>query len=574
MIRRWLAFLVLLFALPVFAQQGDKNEAAEKQRKAAILIDQVIADTPNLKLGENRAIVYATLGNIGWKNDPAAGRAFFENAIAELVAAQALAEATRKAMSAQSDLLQGQTVRPQILNIIARHDAEMALTALVKTRPIAVNDALRYQAGKGQKISNYSQYNYLAQNEFNLEQSFMRMAAEQKPEKAAKLLKDSLKKGISGETLNLLKKLYEKDPLAAASIGSEIADKLIKGKFLTANDQPDNAAINAATTFLTDFIRERNPNDKSFTFDESQMRTLAERLIAFQLDQGASYGYYAGSLIQVAEKFAPAAVERLKQTQRNSRGFQSDYNPELQKLLGADTTPEQLLAMAKRYPPNSQSRIYQTAAQKYAQAGDMALARQVIEDNFSDGPLESALASLDWQYVSNLQNNGKFAEAEHLIDEMPEVNRISALVNLANIAFDKDPVENQNYAVSVLTKARLLIGDKPENSTEMSNTLQIISALAKIDETQAFSQMESLLPQINEITDAAVVFTQFQGNSQIRQGEIVMSQGGSFGVYLDYGVFQTLIKKDFERTVNLIGAFSRIETRIRLRLQLAENGLN
>lgn len=576
-IRLWFSFVVVLM-IPAFslAQNTEaESQIKEKQRRQELLIEQIIADVPNLKLGENRAFVYATVGNIVWKNSPAVSQAFFETAIAELANAQAAAEASRKTVRANHDLLTSQLTRPQILNIIARRDAEIALDALVKTRPAAVIDALRIQAGRSQKVSNYTNNNYLALNELNLEQSFQRMAAEQKPERAAKLLKDSLKKGFSHESLNLIKKLHEKDPAGAAEIASEIVDKIAKSKFRTASGQPDSGALNAASGFLTEFIRERDPDDKSFKFDDVQMRGLADRLIAFHLDQGnAGYGHYIGTIIQIAEKLSPGSVDRLKRIQQNYSGFGHDFDPDLQKLLSSDISPEQLLADAKRFPVNSRAQVFQTVANKYAQAGNVDRARQVLEENFSDGALEGALHSLEYNTAYALQNAGKFAEVERLIEEMPEIHRYSALINLANTVFDRDPVENRAYALALLGKARGLIGEKPENNHEMSILIQLATSYARIDADQAFRSLESMLPQINEITNASIVVSAFQGNSSIRQGEVFLTQEGSFGVHLDHSVFQALSKTDFERTVNLINGFSRLETRLRLRLQLAESGLH
>ncbi len=59
----------------------------------------------------------------------------------------------------------------------------------------------------------------------------MRLAADQSPERAVKLLKESLKKGLTNETLGLLKKLHTKDAEAADKIASEVVGKLIQSRF-------------------------------------------------------------------------------------------------------------------------------------------------------------------------------------------------------------------------------------------------------------------------------------------------------------------------------------------------------
>jgi predicted deacetylase len=170
---------------------------------------------------------------------------------------------------------------------------------------------------------------------------------------------------------------------------------------------------------------------------------------------------------------------------------------------------------------------------------------------------------------------GKFAEAERLIDEMPEGQRQSSYIYLANNIYQQNPAENKSRAVAVLEKAHALISEKPENQTEMSQLMQIIAAYSNIETTKAFLLFEALIPQLNELADAAVVLNGFQGGSNIRQGEFVMAQGVSHGFYgADFSVFRAFLKNDFDRAMNLADGFTRREIRIALKLQLAENILD
>jgi hypothetical protein len=559
----------------MFAQNAD--DAKQRLQHRNMVIEQILADLPNLRLGENRAVVYAKVGNLIWDSDQKRARAFFQNAAGELMNAQMLAESNQKNTTFQNELLTGQSTRPQILNTIAPRDAELALDLLVKTRPSAIVKALSMALPKNSKISNYSNnFSYLAQNEFNMEQSFVRLAAEQSPNRAATLLKESLTKGLSNETLNLLKKLHEKDPDLAAGLGSEIVDKLIQSKF-TIDSQANYQNIQIAINFLSDFIRQRNPGDNSFRFSESEMHTLADKLISYYLDHRdgqASYLNY--SVIPIAEKLSPATVEQLKKISKNypGRGEFSGYDPELQKLLSSDKTAEELLAEAKNYSAFSRRQIYQTAANKYLQQSDFSRASGILNDNFSDDALDEAMKSLKSQWASNLISQGKFSDAETMIDEGPENTRNYQYINLANAIYQKDPKENKSYAMAVLSKARSLISERPENSAEMSNLMQIISAYTNIESSEAFRLFEPIVPQINELSDASAVLAEFQGGSGARDGETLISQGNSFGFYLDYSIFGQLSQKDFDRTMSLIDAFTRRETRISLKLQAAERLVN
>ena len=567
-------FCLLLFVFYAFAQNPD-DAAKIKQQRQTVLVEQILSDIPNLKLEENRALVYAKVGNLVWRTDEKRARSLFQNAVGELINAQILAEADKKHIGYQNDLLMGQNTRPQILNIIANRDAELALEYLYKTRPEKLLKALSVSTVKNSKINNSENYSYLVHNETNLEQSFIRLAADQNPERAVKLLKESLKKGLSGETLNLLKKLHEKDAESADNFASEIVGKLLQSNF-NGENQPNYQNINVATNFLTEFIRERTLTEKSLKFDNSQMKSLADKLISGYLQQGDRYGFSAYSILPIAEKFSPGSVEQLKQKQRNvgRHGFHSDYDPDISKLLNGETTAEQLLSEAKKFPKNSRRQIYQTAASMFAQQGDIQRAKEVLADTFSDEALEEAIRNLDWQYSYSLISQGKFAEAERMIDEFPENTRFGALVNLANAIYQQDPA-NKSYSMTVLGKARASISEKPEDTTEMAELMQIIMAYSTIESVEAFRLFESLIPQINELSEAAGIIYGFQRGSNVKNGEFLLTNGNPAGFYLtDFSVLAKLAKSDFDRLTILIDGFSRRESRIALKLQLAEGILN
>ena len=577
--RSLISLLLLIFPLCVFAQETD-DAAKEKQRRQVVLINQIISDIPQLKLNENRAFASAKVGNLVWKTDEKLARTLFQNSIGELINAQNLAESDTKNAPYQNSLLTGQNPRPQILNLIASRDAELALEYLVKSRPTKISKALFNSANKTSKISdtNYN-YAYLIQNETNLEQSFMRLAADQNPERAVKLLKESLTKGLTNETLSLLQKLHAKDAEAADELASEIVGKLIQKGFNTEN-QPYTQNASVAINFLTEFIREKNPTEKFIKFDNSQMQTLTDKLISFSLQSNDRYGNnYAYSLVPIAEKLSPGNVAKLKQGQNGNmrRGWGwGNSDPEINKLLSSgDSTPEMILGAAAKVPTASRSQIYQMAANKYAQQGNMSRATEVLGDNFSDDALDEMVRNLNFQYSYTLISAGKFAEAEKLIDNFPENTRISALVNLANAIYQKNPEENKSYAASVLGKARASISYKPEDTNEMSMLMQIISAYTVIEPAESFRMFESLVPQINEVTEAAAITYSFQRSSNVKDGEFLLTNGSSMGIFsFDYSIIKKLSEKDFDRTMNLINSFSRRETQVAMKLLLAEGILN
>ena len=570
---RWFSALIgLAFVLVTNAQNNDE-EAKEKLRQKLLLAESVQSDIVELALEENRAIALAKLGNSLWPLDEIRARGMFQEAVSELIAAQTAAEANRKTVQS-NELIAGQSTRPQVLNSIAQRDADFALQCFYKTRPAAVQRAMLNINLKDKKITGSPPNDtYLAQGELNMEQSFMRMAADQNPARAAELIKRALKTALSGETLNLLKKLHEKEPQTARELGSEAVSSLLKRSLMTDN-YLDHQSFQIAVSFLQDFNRERPGDNTSFRFDGAQMRQLAEKTISFYIEKVTQFGYGFGyQLVPIAEKLMPSAVERLKEADKgiSRRGLYPAYADEAtQKLMNNETPISEVLAQAPKLPVESRRQVYQQVASRLSGQGNFDQARAVLADNFSGDGLENAMNNLNANYAHHLTNQGKFAEAEALIDQFPDSNRYSALVSLASTVFSRDQ-KDKSYAVNLLEKARGQLPAKPETNAEMSYLMQIASAYSMIEPADARRMLEDMAPRINELMEAAIVVYGFQGSYNIRRGEMPVSQGNSLGVHIDSGIFRNIAKTDFEGAVSLISTFSRREMRIILKQQLLES---
>ena len=570
---RWFPVLAILFVcLPAFAQKEDEA-ARERQRKMMTLADSLIADARQLTLPENRAVVLANVGARIWETDQKRAQGLFADSISELLAAQADAEAERR-KDRPNEVLTGQSTRPSILRVMAGRNAGFALDSFYRTRPAAIERAMLGLNSKDHKIRSVPGNDaILAQNELTLEQSLVVLAADQDPNRAIALLQAALKKGITGEALNLLRKLHQANPAAAAEMGTEVTSQLMRKGFMSGS-QIDYAAVQTAFSFLQEHLRQRPATDKTFRFPAADMRSLADKLVAFVLERGSQSGYpYTQQLIPIAEKMRPDAVEKLNELNQNAprRGFARVEDPNYRRLMQNETPIEQILAEAPKIPVEMRRSIYHQAANRLAAAGDIARARQILSDNFSDEALVNAQESLNWFQAHQLINQGKFAEAEALIEEFPEGNRFSALISLAETVFNRDRVENKNQALGILSKAGSGIPSRPENNNELQQSVQLIAAYSRIEPSEAFRILEGLVPQINELSEAMMVVNSFNGAYNIRRGESVIAVGGPVGVQVDGSLIRGLAGVDFERTLTLVAGFSRRETRVSLKQQLLES---
>ena len=576
------SLLVVLFsACALLAQDPGRDREAEKLKaeRRAKVIEAIMRDAAQLKLPENRALVSAKLGAVIWKDDTERGIALFRVAIGGLIAAQGAAEANKNPNQQYYDLINSQSLRPLILNSIASVDAELALEGFYRSRPAAIQKALASATSRGKISYSSANYAYLAQQEINLEQRLIRMISEQKPERAIAILKENIKKHLSGETLAMLKKVWEKEPGTGNELANEVVDRLIsKAFFEGTNNQVNYELVNLSNSILSEYVRERSPEEKYIAFDESRMRSLAGKVISAYVERGGAMGYIPLQQLEpIAKRFSPGSYEQLKKVAENSsnfgrHGLQAD-DAEYTKLMNSNPTAETLISEAKKFPLEKRSAIYCGAANKLTEAGQYERAVALLNDNFDDDALENAISSLNWYYAQHLVNRGEFDAAESMMMEFNESNRISALSSLATTIYSRNPEENRSRANGILQRVRSLLPERPDTNNELSQLLQLISTMANIEPAEAFRNFEPAVGQINEVTEAWAVVNGFQGGGNLRQGEYLMSGGFNFGVYVDPSIFRTLAQKDFVRTMALVDGFSRREMRILTLIGLLESGI-
>jgi hypothetical protein len=566
-------FLMLSAVSSVAAQQPDAEAAKLREQRRAGLIAKVGTDADQLKLPENRAILSARLGVISWKSDPERAKKLLQSAISELSAAQQEAEAAKGKAHLFNDLLNSQNIRPQILNTISTVDPEYALESLYKTRPTAVARAMAGETAE--KISDQTpNRSFLAQTEINLEQRLLRLVADKNPDRATAILKDSIRKRLSQETYESLKKLYSLDSAAGTELADDVLGRLNSAAFI-ANNQPIFDLLQLSTSIITDHIRDRGPDEKYLAFNDSGVRTLSTKLINTYVDNVTRVGYLPlEQLESFAKKYAPGQVERLRKAAESTRSGWNAHrgvqlNREYDAFIKTNPSADQLVQNAGKFSPDIQRQMFQNAANKFSESGQYQNAVALLNERFEGDTLENAVSSLNWYYAHHLIQKGEYDTAEAMMLEFNESNRVSGLTSLAQTIFNKNPAENKNRAAGILRRVRSLLPERPENYNETSQLFSLINAMTPIEPTDAFANLEPLIEQINTLTQAFAVVQSYQGG-QLRQGEYQLNGGTNFGVYVDPSMFRNLANSDFDRTNALIDSLSRAELRIQLRMFLAE----
>jgi len=563
-----------LAAAAAFPQQSDVEAAKLKERRLAVLTAKIASDAGQLKLPENRAIISARLGAIAWKVDQDQGKKLLQTAISELNAAQQEAEAAKGKAHLFNDLLNSQNIRPQILNTIASVDPQYALESLYRTRPTIVARAVAGEVSE--KVDDQGpNRTYIAQAEINLEQRLLRMVADKNPERAEAILKEMIRKRLSNVTHESLRKLYSLDSAAANELASDVLARLNSAAFM-ANGQPVYDLLQLSSSIISDHIRDRSPDERSLTFNDPSVRSLAIKLINTYVENVGRVGYLPLEQLETfAKRYAPNQVGRIRKAAESTRsgwgghrGLQLD--PEYNELLKSNPTADQLVQAAGKFSPDIQRQLYQNAANKFSESGHYQNAVALLNDRFEGDALENAVGSLNWYYAHHLMQKGEFDAAEAVMLEFGESNRISGLTTLAQTIYQRNPAENKNRAAGILRRVRSLLPDRPETNNEINQLFALINAMAPIEPADSFANLEPLIDQINTLTNAFAVVQGYQGG-QMRQGEYQMAGGMNFGVHIDQGMFRNLAASDFDRTNALVDALERNEMRISIRLYLAEN---
>ncbi len=557
---RFFLFAVLFFSLSIYLFAQDSTEKSEEMiQRETKLTEQILSDAENLKLPENRAVVFGQVGGYICKTDEKRALPLFQKSINDLIIAQQEVEKNRKNQYAFDQLVYGQNPRFTILNTIAGCNPELALELLYKSRPAKISQII---AQNSQDSKAFSNKKYYADSEIQTEQRFLNLVADKNPERAAQILRESLKNGVSYETFNLLNKIFTKDAKVANKLAEEVVEKLL-GTTLTTADYQTTSTIQY---FLQEFGKEKTPDQKSLEISDSLLKNLADKISAFCLENN-NFNYSPQNAgFSVIEKYFPARAAKLKQKQvQNGNQEYEEYN----KLVQSDASPEELLRQAEKFQSYRNS-IYSTAAQKLAQNGNISEAVNIINSKFSDDETEQQLSNfynnLAYQEIS--KNN--YEQANNYINQIPtDQTRFNALLNLAGTVYQKNKEENKQWALSILNQAYGLIETSEITQQEIGELTQIANSYAAIEPAQAFRILESIVPTINEFTRAYAVVSQFRSEQTQRNGEFfITSSGDILGAYNLGNVFQLLRDKDFDRTIQLINSFERGETRIALKLEI------
>jgi hypothetical protein len=578
-----LIFLPLTIFPSVIAQTPSATPQTEAQRKAQKeleqkalgLLDDVIKDSESFKQAENRIRIRAAAAYVLWKYDEARARILFREAMAGLI--DLLKEPTDDDPVDARKVLEGpKQLRGEMLQMLVQRDARLARELLRATRSPAS------QAGNGrEKMEEYDR-----QMDLNLATQI----ASSDPKLAAEIAEESLSKGLTYQLPGLVTSIREKDPEAAARLASDIMTKLRTEK-LDSSSEARNVAVSLLQIAMaaTETDAKENPKKATPLLDQASLRELTEMVTTEALrapNQNADMISSLQSMMPVVEKYAPARAGQLRQ-KIPQKTDEEDVEEEVEGLSAVELSKynalvekgsvDELLSAAPKAPEGMRDTLYNRAASKIMEDGDMERARQIINEKIQDpAQRKQMLAQLDQVSIAAAAEQGKVEQTRKMLATLrTNEERVMLLTQLASGAAAKG---QKKIALQLLDEARGMLGQRAKNINQLGAQLMVARAYAQLDPSRSLAILEPIVDQLNELLGAATILGGFFVEELVRDDEIMLGPLSMFFSMASTDLLQqyigdvnTLARADFERTKALVDRFQRDEIRTMMRLMLAQS---
>ncbi|MBK6589204.1 MAG: hypothetical protein IPG22_13000 [Acidobacteria bacterium] len=595
-LRQTFKFVSLLMLLCSFAlaqtqptdSDADKAKKNKEQDERVVqLLDQAIGEAVSLRLPQNRAVVYAMAGDMYWKFDEKRARELFRSSAGELVSYNQEAEKERREVTAQNmltDLFEVRSdIRAEILPLVAAHDAELALELLVQTRPAKLAEAMARAAMPNKPTNDLLNLDRVrVGQELALEQQFALLAADENPDKAIKLIKDSLSKGISASVLPLLQKLNKKDEKKATELAGEVIKKLVDADMTKGFED-----LQVAMSFLQFASKPppaANAKEKQFAFTDAQIKDLANKLADAFLNGPKTLimNSLLTSALSMLEKFVHGKIALLKQRKtENEANMPQEFKQsmELQKLFDPSASPEDILAQLPKLSSDfEKSMAYQSLSGKIGEIEDETRAKKLIDQIPDEKTKANLLEQFESTRIARTAAAGKLDDARKLIGNLSnKKTQIERLVALAMDFHRKGGEKDIENAKALMKDARALAPEYAETIEDMNDVMEVVKGYAVIEPDSAFRMFEPIIDRLNEHVQASATLARFNPKStNFAKGELVLSVNGRrtdtpLFQYIPH--MQMLGKADLDRMNVASNRFARSDAKAIVKLYVLQGFL-
>ena len=598
--------------------EEQEKEKAEREKNAYRLLDQLIDEAQSLRLTENRVRVQINAADMLWDRNQTRARSLFQMAtegVAEL-GRNTQPTGNRRNENANQQRRAFQ-MRQELVLAAARHDAQLAYQILASTKP----PAQVVQTANTDPRPQRPQPN----SEESLEQVLLGRIAALDPKLAAQNAEQMMEKGQFPRSLSeVINQLHKQDPEAAAKLADRTVKRIQGANLLTNNEATAlaqsllNGGIRLpATPSATTGTTTPSPNSRPAVLEQSAYVDLLSTMIDAALkatpgnprtptltrgratpggpvtggrppqpvtqpvtpSENQNEQQNARRLLAAIQQALPTIDQHLPTKAASVRqklsemGISSPALPQSALMvMDPQMTVDSMVQAALTAPPQMQSRLYQQAAFRALEEGNVDRARQIATSNLPANMRDSMIRYIDYREIANKGDASRFDELRQTVARLQTDNeKINLLVQLAHDAQKNNP----KMALQLLEEARQITNRRATSYDQFEQQFQVARAFASIDPARSFEVLDPGISQLNELLAAAAVLNGFEMNV-FRDGEMTM-QGGSGLTSMVQRVGQelaVLARSDFERAETLAGRFQMTEPRIITKLAIVQGLLN
>jgi len=461
-------------------------------------------------------------------------------------------------------------MRFQIIQILTERDPDAALSFIYSSKPPPnPNEDRRSTSQEGL-----------------LELSIANRIATTDPNRALQIARQSLKSNYSLNLISTVGLLRQKNPELAAQFASDIASKLINDKLLS---KPEAASV--LVNLIRFAQRSRSaavPNSDSNTprplLTDEQYRDLLQKALteALSFSRTSSNVYSterdaALNLLYGLRDLGPDLNNVSGDSVAAMRKKLAELNPEnlngnnYQNIIGSNTY-EAALEGIEKAPADQREQLYLTLANREANNGEIAHARQIANERVSN-PYQrrSVLAFIDQQESNRAVSKGKVEDALRMIGNLKTPRERAQMIT--QIANQIGPGQKRAVAITFLEQAKSLLGSsmQAQDQDQMFALIEIARAFGKYDAKRSFEILDPLIDQVNDLCAAARTMEGF-GPEYYEDDELSMQNANNVAqvVMRMSNTIGSLALVNFERARATSDGLALPEVRLRAYMEIAQ----
>jgi hypothetical protein len=569
--------LILSLAAIVAAQTIPEKKATEDrenlQKEAVAFLRETLTDVNSMRSLENRISFTAELAGLMWFHDEREARSMYGGVINDFKDLLTRYDAQINSLGITPEDGDGRSspmsfmmeptdksralrriaiamgVRQQIAMSIAEHDPDLAFTFYTDSLLAISNPEFRKRSGNGDTY---------------FETQLLSQIAETNASKAAQFATKMLTKEVGYQHVELLKKIYAKDPEKGADYGGAILSRLKTDKLESSGFYVLESLMRFGGETLD---ASKKPGGKKPVYTNAELRELAE-IFAQALLNRADSDSISQSYIEIIQKYSPGRAVQLK---AKFKSGSSDYRRGSNSMYAATNVAygaANAAANSAYYgdPISNSSSNSNPAYEEQEKA-----ARKLMED----------VQGLSTKQLPKEEREKIIAQARKIITQTPGSEQKIAALGM--LAAQVAKMGDKELAGEIMRDAEALVNPSPKNYRDFLLTWLLVTGYANSDPDKAFPLLEETIGRANDTLAAFIKVGEFidVAEEMIQDGEV---QVGAFGGQMVRGLtselgmadstIQVLARADFGKTKNLTNRFDRTEIRVLTKMMILRAVLN